>query len=140
MTNFGNRDEGQEGLIRSDVDAHEYVMGLPIRTVVRELTELLGATTVAVIGGVKETRAVQQWMIDREPQRPHVLRFALQLTLMLTGRANREYAQAWLHAANPRLNDRIPMLLLRDLPLDEVQHPLLNAARAFAQRAEQATG
>lgn len=126
--------------MRSDVDAHDYVVGLPIREVVGELTDLLGATTVAVIGGVKETRAVQQWMIDREPQRPYVLRFALQIAVMLARRADREFARAWFHAANPRLDDRIPMILLRDLPLDDVQRPLLNAARAFATRGDQATG
>jgi hypothetical protein len=129
-----------DGSIRSDFDAHDYVIGLPIRQVVRELVEILGSTTVAVIGGVKETRAVAQWMSDREPQRPHVLRFALQIALMLTSRQDREFAQAWFHAANPRLSDRIPMLLLRDLSLDEVQHPLLSAARAFATRGEKATG
>ena len=126
--------------IRSDFDAHDYVVSLPIREVVRELSLSLGATMVATIGGVKETRAVHQWMIDRDPQRPHVLRFALQIALMLTSRADREFTQAWFHAANPRLDDRIPMLLLRDLPLDEIQRPLLNAARAFVNRGDQATG
>jgi hypothetical protein len=126
--------------IRSDLDAHDHVVGLPIREVVRELTQLLGATTVAALGGVKETRAVQQWMVDRDPQRPHVLRFALQIALMLASQANREFAQAWFHAANPRLEDRIPMLLLRDLPLVEIQRPLLGAARAFGTRSDTATG
>ncbi len=51
--------------VRSDVDAHGHVMSLRISEVVRELVELLGASTVAVIGGVNETRAVQQWMSDR---------------------------------------------------------------------------
>ena len=129
-----------DGAIRSDVNSHDHVTGLPIREVVTELVSLLGATTVAVIGGVKETRAVQQWLIDREPQRPHVLRFALQIALMLTSHADREFAHAWFHSANPRLDDRIPMILLRDLPLDDVQRPLLSAARAFASRSGQATG
>jgi len=129
-----------DGAIRSDFDAHDYVVSLPIREVVRELTQLLGATTVAAVGGVKETRAVQQWMIDREPQRPHVLRFALQIALMLARRADREFAQAWFHAVNPRLEDRIPMLLLRDLPLDQIQRPLLSATRAFITRSDQAVG
>ena len=128
------------GGIRSDINSHDHVTGLPIRQVVSELVGLLGATTVAVIGGVKETRAVQQWLTDREPQRPHVLRFALQIALMLTNHADREFAHAWFHSANPRLDDRIPMILLRDLPLDEVQRPLLTAARAFAIRGGQATG
>lgn len=132
--------KNNDNAIRSDFDAHDYVVGLPIRQVVRELVDILGSTTVAVIGGVKETRAVQQWMADREPQRQHALRFALQIALMLTSRAEREFAQAWFHAVNPRLNDRIPMLLLRDLPLEETQSSLLTAARAFAIRSEQATG
>jgi hypothetical protein len=129
-----------DGSIRSDIDAHDYVVGLPIRAVVTELTQLLGATTVAVIGGVKETRAVQQWMIDRDPQRPHTLRFALQVALMLGGRADHEFARAWFHAPNPRLGDRIPMIALRDLQLEDLQHQFLLAARAFALRGEQATG
>jgi len=120
--------------IQTDLQAHDQVMGLPIREVVRRLTETLGATTVAVIGGVKETRAVAQWMVDRDPQRPHVLRFALQIALMLTSGADREFARAWFHGVNPRLNDGIPVLLLRDKPLDEIQRPLLSAARAFAAR------
>jgi hypothetical protein len=125
--------------IRSDLDAHDHVVGLPIREVVRELVQILGATTVAALGGVKETRAVQQWMANRDPQRPHALRFALQIGLMLSSQADRELTQAWFHAANPRLDDRIPMLLIRDLPLDRIQQPLLHAARAFIARGDRAT-
>src|SRR5215469_11497833 len=99
-----------ERLKRSDLEAHDWVVGLTIHEVVRELAAILGATTVAVIGGVKEARAVQQWMEDRIPQRPHVLRFALQLAAMLTNAADEEFARAWFHASNPRLADRIPML------------------------------
>jgi hypothetical protein len=121
---------------RTDFHAHDWVTGLTIGEAVRELAEVLGATTVAVIGGVKEARAVQQWMGEREPQRPHVLRFALQLATMLTGGADRELVKAWFHAANPRLDDRIPMFMLRDLPLEDIQAPMLRAARAFAARHE----
>jgi hypothetical protein len=127
-----------DGTIRSDIEAHDYVMGLPMRAVVQELVGILGATTVAVLGGVKETRAVHQWMVDREPQRPHVLRFALQIAVMLSSVADREFARAWFHGANPRLDDRIPMILLRDLPLEDVQRSLMTATRAFATRGEQA--
>ncbi len=122
-------------LIRTDLQAHDHVMGLPIGGVVRELTALLGATTVAVIGGVSETRAVQQWMEGREPQRPHVLRFALQVATMIATLADKEVARAWFHGANPRLGDETPMLLLRSRPLSEIQGDLLAAARSFALRA-----
>ena len=84
-------DSSAEGDVLSAGDAHDYVMGLPIAEVVRELTEMLGATTVAVIAGVSETRAVSQWMTGREPQRPHVLRFALQVTKTIAVTGDREY-------------------------------------------------
>jgi hypothetical protein len=118
----------------NDTDAHDHAMSLPIAQVVQELVELLGATTVAVIGGVKETRAVQEWMGQRQPQRPHVLRFALQLGTMIARVQDREMARAWFHGSNPRVGDGVPMLMLRNQDLSQVQGPLLDAARAFASR------
>jgi hypothetical protein len=110
-------------------------MEIPIEEVVRELIALLGTTTVAVIGGVKETRAVTQWLSGRAPQRPHVLRFALQLATMIASDADREIARAWFHGSNPQLSDAIPMMLLRDGDLRDIQGPLLTAARSFAARS-----
>ncbi|HEY1728085.1 MAG TPA: hypothetical protein VGG22_06920 [Candidatus Baltobacteraceae bacterium] len=109
-------------------------MEIPIEDVVRELVALLGATTVAVIGGVKETRAVTQWLSGRSPQRPHVLRFALQLGTMIATQANHEMARAWFHGSNPQLGDAIPMMVLRDSELRDIQSLLLAAARSFAAR------
>ena len=116
----------------SDTDAHDRAMSLPIRRVVEQLVDILDLTTVAVIGGVTETRAVQQWTAGREPQRPHVLRFALQIAMMIG--SGPEVAQAWFHGNNPRLGDRSPMLVLRNKPLPEAQSAVLAAARAFADR------
>jgi hypothetical protein len=110
-------------------------MEIPIEDVVRELVALLGATTVAVVGGVKETRAVTQWLSGRAPQRPHVLRFALQLGSMIANQGTNEIARAWFHGSNPQLGDAIPMMLLRDGELRDIQSPLLAAARSFAARA-----
>ncbi|MBV8345698.1 MAG: hypothetical protein JO190_12015 [Candidatus Eremiobacteraeota bacterium] len=120
--------------VRSDVNAHNHAMEVPIAQVVQELVDLLGATVVANIGNVQETRAVQEWLTDRRPQRPHVLRFALQLATMIAGVSDREMVTAWFHGCNPALDDRIPMYMLRDGELDEVQGPLLSAARSFAAR------
>ncbi len=110
-------------------------MSIPISDVVRDLVDLLGATTVAVLGGVGETRAVQRWMTDREPQRPHVLRFALQVALMIASSTDQELARAWFHGSNPALDDQSPMLVLRNRPLHDVQGIVLSAARAFVKRA-----
>ncbi|MBV8338341.1 MAG: hypothetical protein JO343_00145 [Candidatus Eremiobacteraeota bacterium] len=120
--------------IRTDFDAHAHAMSLPIQDVVKELTELLGATNVAVIGGVTETRAVQQWTTDREPQRAHVLRFALQIATMIAAVADRDLARAWFHGSNPHLDDAVPLMMLRNLPLTDIQGKLMAAARIFAAR------
>src|SRR5437773_1223933 len=93
--------------------AHEHAMSSKIQDVVRELDEALGTTMVAAIGGVTETRAVKGWMTDREPQRPHVLRFALQLSWIVCEKSDRHTARAWFQGVNPHLHDGVPLLLLR---------------------------
>ncbi|HEY5258801.1 MAG TPA: hypothetical protein VIJ12_10550 [Candidatus Baltobacteraceae bacterium] len=118
--------------VRGDVDAHDHAMSADMRDIVRELVDLLGATSVAVIGGVAETRAVAQWMTGREPQRPHVLRFALQIASMIASSADRERARAWFSGSNPMLGDESPILMLRNRPLHEIQGQLAAAARKFA--------
>lgn len=112
-------------------------MSAPIEDVVHQLTDILGAPAVAIIGGVGETRAVAQWMNGRIPQRPHVLRFALQLTLMLIHPDDGQMARAWFHGSNPHLDDQIPLTLLQARPLHEIQPALLAAARSFASRDRQ---
>ena len=119
---------------RGAVDAHEHAMSLPIRDVVQELVDLLGATTVATIGGVGETRAVSEWLTARTPQRPNVLRFALQIATMIAAGTDQELARAWFHGSNPRLDDAVPAIMLRDQPLGEIQGSLIAAARGFAAR------
>lgn len=124
------------GNVLSADDAHNEAMSVPMTEVIHQLADLLGATTVAAIGGVKETRAVQHWLSGgRDPQRPHVLRFALQLALMISSLASREHARAWFQGANPLLADRVPLVLLRDEPLESIQVPMMAAARAFAGRS-----
>lgn len=119
-------------------DAFNSAMSLSTPDVVERLVDLLGATTVAEIGGVKETRAVAQWATgEREPQRPHVLRFALQLALMISTLSTRDLARAWFHGSNPELEDATPLALLRDTALESTQVPLMIAVRSFAARETQ---
>ena len=132
--------QGLEGMgaerteVLTDVEAHGHAIETPIQAVVTELVDLLGAPLVAVIGGVSETRAVTQWMSNRTPQRPNVLRFALQLATMIARAQDRELARAWFEGSNPYLEDAVPALLLRDKPLADIQGNLMTAARAFAVR------
>lgn len=122
--------------VRTGIESHNHAMAIPITQVVKELVEFLGAPTVAAIGGVKETRAVQQWTENREPQRPHVLRFALQLASMIALTGEKAMAQAWFNGANPGLEGASPLVLIRSRPLDEIQSMLLASAHAFASRVD----
>lgn len=124
----------ERSAVLSDIDAHGHAVEIPIQAVVSELVDLLGAPLVAVIGGVSETRAVQQWMDSRVPQRPNVLRFALQIATMIARSSDRELARAWFEGTNPHLDDAVPALLLRNRPLADIHSNLMSAARAFALR------
>lgn len=130
------RDDAYLAEILSGHEAHSRAMAMPMTVVVQQLSDLLGAPAVAAIGGVRETRAVAQWSAGkREPQRPHVLRFALQLASMISTIASRDLARAWFHGSNPMLEDRTPLTMLRDYPLEDVQVPLMVAVRSFAARS-----
>lgn len=118
-----------------EIRAHEHAITSSIQAVVRELVETLGATLVAALGGVSETRAVKQWMTGRDPQRPNVLRFALQLCWIVGEKEGAQTVRAWFQALNPQVNDAVPLLLLRERPLIEIQGPLMAAARAFSSRS-----
>jgi len=131
--------ELDSGDVLSDVDAHGHAMEIPIQAVVSELIDRLGAPLVAVIGGVSETRAVLQWTKSRTPQRPNVLRFALQVATMIARMGDYEMARAWFEGSNPQLDDAVPALILRDRPLADVQANLMAAARLFALRGNPKT-
>jgi hypothetical protein len=118
----------------TDVDAHDFAMSAPLPEAIAELIELLGAPLVAVIGGVGETRAVQQWLNGRQPQRAQVLRFALQVATMIASSTECEMARAWFQGSNPHLGDTTPALLLRKAALGDVQPKIMAAARAFIER------
>jgi hypothetical protein len=111
-------------------------MQIPITQVVRELVDYLGAPTVAALANVKETRAVNQWMADREPQNPQVLRFALQLASMLAAAGDKSVAKAWFYGSNPAIGGQSPLVMFRTRTLVDIQVPLLAAAQAFGRRED----
>jgi hypothetical protein len=121
-------------MVLNDVESYNHAISAPLKQVVQELIDVLGPTVVAAIGGVNETRAVMQWLRGRKPQRPHVLRFALQLARMVALKDDVTMVRAWFQGTNPGLEDRSPALLLRNRALEEIQGPLMAAARNFAAR------
>lgn len=119
---------------KPDFAAHQRAIRAPFADVARELRELLGARLVAYIGGVRNTRAVREWVegarapSEEEQQR---LRLALQVALLITQADDKEIAQAWFQGMNPQLEDRSPARLLRDAALDDAGPAVIAAARAF---------
>ena len=106
---------------------------LDVDVVTTELSSILGATVVAVLGHATETRSVRAWAHgEYKPARADVLQFALVLALVIAEFQGRDIVQAWFLGSNSWLNNANPMLVLGDRPLEQVRKPLMAAARAFA--------
>ena len=116
--------------------AYVNAMRLSSADLAGELRTLLGAKLVAYLGGVKETRAVRQWVegsrqiAGADNQRR--LRLAYQAAKLIAERDDPAVVQAWFQGLNPVLADRSPARLLRDGELDDVGPQVLAAARQFA--------
>jgi len=57
--------------------------------------------------------------------------FAFQLVRTLSEHDSRAVVQAWLTCVNPELGERVPLRLVRENEIDEVERAVLNAARAY---------
>ena len=120
---------------RGDLQAFEDSVKLPIAQLVERLRDLLGATLVAYLGEVKETRAVAQWAAgSREPATAIQvrLRLAYRVAALLAQKNDAGVVQAWFQGMNPQLDDVAPARVLREQDLDDAGPAVLAAARAFA--------
>ena len=120
---------------RPELRAHDHAMRASFDVAVKELRDILTARLVAYIAGVRETRAVHQWVDGTRDVKSGAvedrLRFALQVALLLSEHDDPRVVQAWFQGLNPHLDDRAPARLLREGDLDEVGPLVLGAARAF---------
>lgn len=108
-------------------------MRTEVTDLVEELRGDLGSVLVAYIAGVRETRAVREWIDgDRHPRAAQLsrLRLAFRLTKLLRESNSPRVIQAWFQGMNPHLNDVAPARVIRDSHEDDSR--LLDAARAFA--------
>ena len=120
---------------RGDLQAFEDSVKFPIAQLVERLRDLLGATLVAYLGEVKETRAVAQWAAgSREPATAIQvrLRLAYRVAALLAQKNDAGVVQAWFQGMNPQLDDVAPARVLREQDLDDAGPAVLAAARAFA--------
>ncbi|HXK24735.1 MAG TPA: hypothetical protein VMS55_18840 [Myxococcota bacterium] len=116
-----------------DLAAYEQAARLPFPAVVQQLSDLLGAKLVAYLAGVRDTRAVREWVGGaRDAQTPTPrLRLALQVAMLIAQHESPRVVQAWFQGLNPQLEDRSPARLLREGDLHEVGPEVLSAARVF---------
>jgi len=111
----------------------ERPLRMPARDVVRELVDVLGASLVAVIGHVKNTRTVRHWMQgEKQPEQIDRLRLALQVALFLQAAGeSKDVVNAWMRGMNLRLRDEAPAIVIADEQLDAARRDVMAAARAF---------
>jgi hypothetical protein len=119
----------------SQRDRLDEVARLSIAAVTEDLVRILGLKRTAVIGAVKDTRIVQQWIrAERTPQRSEALRTALQAARLLADSDGQDVAQAWFTGCNPHLKFESPILALREGNDPEVFSEVVRAAFEFVQR------
>ncbi len=120
----------------ADLAAFEASTRLAPAELVDALRTEIGIRLVAVIAGVKETRAVHQWASGareiRDQQVLDRLRLTYRILRTLDVHHSPAIVQAWLQGLNPILGERSPARLLREGDLERVGPKILDAARAFA--------
>jgi hypothetical protein len=121
---------GAEQILSASV---ERPLRLAPREVVRELVDILGASLVAAIGHVKNTRTVRHWMQgEKQPEQIDRLRLALQVALFMQAAGeSKDVVNSWMRGMNLRLHDEAPAIVIADEPLDVARRDVMAAARAF---------
>ena len=101
------------------------------------LAQTIGTRFTTAGIGLADARTVRRWVEDRTEPREHEVVARLNILYRVTRAIADVYtpavAMAFLRSANPQLDDESPLLLLREGDPDQVQRPLLAAARAFVE-------
>jgi hypothetical protein len=101
------------------------------------LLDSIGARFITAAVGLQDARTVRRWRNEQIEPREHDVAGRLAILYRITRAIADVYspavAAAFLRAANPQLDDTSPLMLLRDGDPDDVQKPLLAAARAFLE-------
>jgi hypothetical protein len=122
-----------DGLPRPDLADDREALSLAWPEIVKRLTEIVGRKLTAYIAGMKDGRALDQWINGTEPYAyvEERLRFTYQLVRTLSEHNSPRTVQAWLTGVNPELGDRVPIRVLRDGDLRIIAPEILGAAKAF---------
>ena len=127
----------RDGLPRPDLAADREALSLAWPELVRRLTEIVGWKLTAYIAGIKDVRALDQWINGTKPYREaeERLRFTYQMVRTLSQHDSPRIVQAWLTGVNPELGDRVPLRVLRGEDLNTIAPEILGAAKSFTAGA-----
>ncbi len=117
--------------------AYKDALVLPAWAQTAYLLDTIGARFTTAALGLQDARTVRRWRDEQIAPREHDVAGRLTILYRLTRCIADVYtpavATALLRSANPQLDDTSPLMLLRDGDPEEVQRPLLAAARAFLE-------
>lgn len=119
---------------RPDLLARDVASSTPYPLVVQNLTDLIGARIVAFIGGVRDTRTVENWKKSEVPAIPaRRLEIGYACALTLGRRYEADRIKAWFTWLNDFLDDASPAAYLRGAEdneqIEQRGNRLLQAAR-----------
>ena len=117
------------------VSSHAETTRLDIHELVRRLNSHLGATIVAALAGVRDSKLPYRWAKPDgptpNPETEERLRAAHRTWLMLADAESDHTARSWFIGANPLLDEVAPFMALREGESQKV----LRAAEAFISGA-----
>jgi hypothetical protein len=122
-------------------DAEDLAFKESLKSNVKEQTEFLlanvGPRVTAAALGLSDARPLKQWVTGMTgPKTASVaerLRITFRIVYAITGAYSGATAAAFLRSANPQLDDRSPLTLLREQPTEEAERELLATTRAFLE-------
>jgi hypothetical protein len=111
---------------------------LPASDTVEELVSIIGKKFVAYIASENDGRIIDRWISAELSPLPKVnsrLELALKACRIILERFDETTVQAWIQGANPELDDKVVLVMLRlETDLDKLDHELTAAAKYFLEK------
>lgn len=111
--------------------AHRAAVTASVPELAATLQEVLSRRVTAYLAGIQDGKTITRWVhgesVIRDPETEQRVRTAYEIVTLLQASENPETIRAWFISLEPRLNDRLPMEVIREGELKDA----LYAARAF---------
>jgi hypothetical protein len=117
----------------SDLEAHRRALG-EFPQVVQGLVSILGRKLTAYIASISDARAIDRWIEQNAKPQKEVeprIRLAYRVAGLLAQFESPAVVQAWFTGMNPKLDDRVPITLLREGEVEIDGKAVLDSARSY---------